>query len=183
MIQVVKNALPKSLCEYLTINMEMLMHLANYPEDKWTKNSTGYYAPIFLESLLLYLQPLIEKKVKKSLYPTYSYGRIYYKNSSLEKHTDRPSGEYGVTCCIKKDIDWPIYFELDDKQIVSHELNVGDICIYEGIKYPHWRETYYGQKQIQVFLMYVDMDGNFFEWKWDKRAGLCHECTVSPPGT
>lgn len=183
MIKLIKNALAVDTCKYISINMEMLMHLANHPEDKWTKNSSGYYAPIFLESLLLHLQPLVETTVNKKLYPTYSYGRIYYENSSLKKHTDRSSGEYGVTCCIQKDIDWPIHFEVEDKKILSHELSVGDICVYKGMDYPHWRDEYVGKKHIQVFLMYVDVNGKFSEWKWDKRAGLCHECVISPAGT
>jgi hypothetical protein len=180
MIKVVRGALTQNFCKYLATNMEMLMHLAEYPEDKWTKNSTGYYAPIFLESLLLHLQPLIEKQVSKKLYPTYSYGRIYHQNSSLNKHVDRESGEYGVTCCIQKDIDWPIHFETESGKIISQELNVGDICVYKGIDYPHWRNEYHGKKQIQVFLMYVDSNGKYSDWKWDKRMGLCHECIISP---
>ena len=30
-------------------------------------------------------------------------------------------------------------------------------------------------KHIQVFLMYVDVDGDYADQKWDKRPGLCHE--------
>ena len=59
MIKLVKNALELDTCKYIAINMEMLMHLEEHPQDKWTRNSSGYYAPIFLESLLLHLQPLV----------------------------------------------------------------------------------------------------------------------------
>ena len=51
-------------------------------------------------------------------------------------------------------------------------MNVGDICVYKGMEYPHWRRKYRGNKHTQVFLMYVDADGEYADQKWDKRAGL-----------
>ncbi len=175
MINIIRNALSEETCNYISLNMDLLLHLLEYPADKVTPNSSGHYAPLFLECLSLHLQPLVEKTVSKKLYPTYTYGRIYYKNSSLKRHIDRPAGEYGVSCCIEKGIDWPIFFEKKNGDIQSYEMNVGDICVYKGMEYPHWREEYVGDKHTQVFLMYVDVDGEYSEWKWDKRAGLGHE--------
>lgn len=173
MIRVIRHAISREVCNYVATNMEMLRVVLDNPPDPTINNAFGYYSPIFLESLLLYMQPEIEKCTKKTLYPTYSYGRIYGNQSVLEKHTDRPSGEYGVTCCIEKEVDWPIYFERNDQVTNSYELNVGDICIYNGIEYPHWREPYTGNRHIQVFLMYVDANGIHKEWKYDKRNYLC----------
>ena len=174
MIKVIRNALPVETCEFISLNMDLLFHLLDYPKDDIVKKSSGYYAPIFLESLLVYLQPLVEKTFSKKLYPTYSYGRIYYKDSQLKKHIDRPPSEFGVSCCIHKEIDWPIYFEESGKATPYH-LNVGDIILYKGMEYKHWRESYRGVKHTQVFLMYVDVDGKYSDWKWDKREGLGHK--------
>ena len=174
MIEVIENAVSEEMCKYLSLNTDLLFHMLEYPPDKITPNSTGYYAPFFLEALSVHLQPLVEKTVSKKLYPTYTYGRIYYNKSSLKKHTDRPAGEYGVSCCIQKEVDWPIFFENGDN-VKSYEMNVGDICVYKGMEYPHWREEYTGNKHTQVFLMYVDVDGEYADQKWDKRPGLCHE--------
>lgn len=172
MIEVIRQAISIELCNYIAINMEILKTVLNNPPDPTIKNAFGYYSPIFLESLLLYIKPLIESKTNKILYPTYSYGRIYGHNSVLDKHVDRPSGEYAVTCCIEKTVNWPIYFEIDGN-IISHELDIGDICIYKGIEYPHWRENYNGQRHIQVFLMYVDSVGQHSDFMYDKREYLC----------
>ena len=174
MINVINNALSKEMCKYVSHNMNLMFEVLGYPQDKETPNSTGYYAPFFLEAMLTYLQPLVEKTVSKKLYPTYSYGRIYYNNSLLARHTDREAGEYGVSCCIEKEVDWPIFFEETPGNIKSYEMNVGDIVVYKGIDYPHWRETYIGSKHSQIFLMYVDANGKYSDWKWDKRKGLGH---------
>ena len=174
MVKVIRNAITKETCEFISLNMDLLFHLVDYPKDEYVSNSTGYYAPIFLESLLIHLQPLIEKTVSKKLYPSYSYGRIYYNKSILEKHKDRPPSEYGVSLCISKDTDWTIYFEEDGKAI-PYNLNETDMIVYKGMEYNHWRESYQGNKHTQVFLMYVDVDGKYSDWKWDKREGLGHK--------
>ena len=172
MINVVKQAISKDTCEVLSQSMELMRVMMGNPPDPTINNAFGYYSPVFLESLMLHMQPKIEKKVSKKLYPTYSYGRIYGQGSVLERHTDRPSGEYGVTCCLEKECKYPIFFERDGHNI-QIELDVGDICIYKGIDYPHWREPYQGTRHIQVFLMYVDSKGLYQDWKWDKRPSLC----------
>lgn len=173
MINLVREAISKDTCEVLSSSMELMRVMMGNPPDPTINNAFGYYAPVFLESLMLHMQPQIEKKVDKKLYPTYSYGRIYGHGSVLEKHTDRPSGEYGVTCCLEKQCNYPIFFEMEGGHEIDVELNVGDICIYKGIDYPHWRESYQGTRHIQVFLMYVDSKGLYQDWKWDKRQSLC----------
>jgi len=173
MIKVIRGAISQETCELLSLNMDLLSHTLGHPKDDLVENSTGYYAPIFLESLLVYLQPLIEKTVSKKLYPTYSYGRIYYRDNELKKHKDRGASEYGVSCCIYKEVDYPLFFE--DGKIIPYELEVGDIVVYEGMKYNHWREPYKGNKHTQVFLMYVDVNGQYSDWKYDKREGIAHE--------
>ena len=61
-------------------------------------------------------------------------------------HTDRPSSEWAVTCCLEKHKEWPISFDKDG-EVTTIDLDVGDICIYKGIEYPT------GEK----FLMVLDM--------------------------
>ena len=173
MIKVIKSAISQETCELLSLNMDLLSHTLGFPKDDFVENSTSYYAPIFLESLLVYLQPLVEQTVSKKLYPTYSYGRIYYRDNELKKHKDRGASEYGVSCCIYKEVDYPLFFE-DFGKIIPYELNVGDIVVYEGMKYNHWREPYKGNKHTQVFLMYADVNGQYSDWKYDNRDGIGH---------
>ena len=175
-IKVIRNAITNESCELISINLDLLSHTLGYPKDDLVENSAGYYAPVFLESLLIYIQPLVEETISRKLYPTYSYGRIYYKNNELKKHKDRGASEFGVSLCISKEMDWPLYFE-ESGVSVPYELNVGDLVIYEGMKYNHWRLPYQGNQHKQVFLMYVDANGIYSDWKWDKRDGI--GCTSS----
>tara|TARA_B100000003_G_scaffold181712_1_gene173706 strand:- start:479 stop:1054 length:576 start_codon:yes stop_codon:yes gene_type:complete len=174
MIKIVRNALSKQVCDLMTINMDLLNKALGYPGDPTLENAFGYYSPIFLESLLVQSHELIEDVVKKRLYHTYSYGRIYGHDCVLPRHTDRPSSEWAVTCCLYKEDPWALHFAKDYDE-VEVELNVGDICIYKGIEYPHWRDRYTGQKHVQAMLMYVDADGPYSDWALDMRESLCQQ--------
>jgi hypothetical protein len=119
------------------------------------------------------LLPFMETQTNKKLYPTYSYGRIYFQNAVLEVHKDRPSCEYSATVAIETNGQpWEIYFQGLDGKVNSVLLNDGDLCIYLGTQVHHWREKFNGNKYMQLFLHYVDKNGPHVEWAYDKRPML-----------
>ncbi len=163
--KIVRNALSKDMIELLKTQTKLFeraecfkvnKYPAEYPfGDTQCATSFSKYGLLCYEALLLTLKPIIEKEVGKELLPTYSYMRIYYKNSFLQKHTDRPSCEYSATICISVDnIPWDIYF--NGNCVI---LYPGDMVIYKGMELEHWRETYSENEQIQVFLHYVEKNG------------------------
>jgi PKHD-type hydroxylase len=55
-------------------------------------------------------------------------------------------------------------------------MQIGDAVIYYGMDKHHWREKYTeGQWQTQVFLHYVDAEGEHTEWIFDKRSNTSTE--------
>lgn len=58
---------------------------------------------------------------------------------------------------------------MDDSEI---NLNPGDAVIYLGREVKHWRNELKGDFQSQVFLHYVDQNGEFTEHYKDKRTIL-----------
>jgi len=156
----------------LIISKDVAYHMSNVPlsnqnyfSEYLVSNTFPFFGNLICESLLVNLQSLVEKTVDKKLYPTYSYGRIYWTGSSLLKHVDRPSCEYSISLCIDVDPDpWAIF--IDGKEVI---LNPGDLVVYQGGKYTHWRETYHGNQQIQVFLHYVDQEGPYKHFRYDTR--------------
>jgi len=180
--QIVRNFLKPQTLKILSKHFEMVKDVNylirskssnEFLGDEQTPSSFAHYAAWGFEALLEAVRPDIEKIVNKELYPTYSYARIYYKGSTLEKHTDRESCEYSVTACIKNDESpWDIYFEDRKGKEIAVTLEEGDIVIYRGYELPHWRNSYEGNKQIQSFLHYVDVHGPFSEFKYDHRPML-----------
>jgi hypothetical protein len=128
-------------------------------KDPQVPNVFSVYADFAMETLLIKLIPLIEKKSKLKLIPTYSYARIYEKGSILHRHKDRPSCEISTTLNIGGDL-WPIFIKKNNKNI-KIKLNPGDMLIYSGCELEHWREEFKGDICAQVFLHYNHINGQF----------------------
>jgi hypothetical protein len=124
----------------------------------------------FMDGLLIDLLPLAEKVTALTLFPTYSYFRVYSRGDILVKHTDRPSCEISVSLCLGyvAERPWPLLLE-NALGTSSIELAPGDALFYRGIECSHWREPMEGEKAAQAFLHYVDQNGPYAEWKYDKR--------------
>lgn len=145
----------------------------NVVNDARFPNAFSWYASQCTESLLVFLQPKIEAIVGCTLYPAYSYSRIYFRDSILKKHKDRLGSEYAVSICIEKDpVGWELGLNGLDSSKVKLDLEVGDACVYFGSKVEHWRPKFEGCRQMQIFLFYVAQDGDFSEFKFDKRPFL-----------
>ena len=176
--QIVKNAVSTELCEFLALEFSMMSEVCGmlYPGADLAdlcKNSFARYSPLMFEALSVKLLPMVEQLTNLTLYPTYSYARIYYKNSELQKHLDRPSSEVTVSICITKDdTNWPLHIR--DSEGIDNQifLDVGDLVIYSGRKHLHWRDPFTGTSQIQAFLQYVDANGSEAWLKWDTRPKL-----------
>lgn len=144
--------------------------------DPQVPESFSQYAPLCFESLMIILRDKIAEVTGKNLEPAYSYARIYYKGNTLDKHTDRESCQYSATICIENDKEpWPIYMEDWKGNVNSVDLYPGDMIVYRGDKLNHWREKYNGDKQIQCFIHYVDIDDKYKDFINDRRPmlGLC----------
>jgi len=176
--QIVRNAVSLELCEFLALEFTMMSEvccLLNPGVDlsDLSKNTFARYSPLMFEALSVKLLPMIEQLTNLTLYPTYSYARIYYKNSELQKHLDRPSSEVTVSLCITKDdTNWPLHIQDSEGRDNEIFLDVGDMVIYSGRKHLHWRTPFTGTSQIQAFLQYVDANGSEAWLKWDTRPIL-----------
>ena len=62
-------------------------------ENQQVPNTYSIYADAAGETLLLKLQPIMEKITKMKLTPNYSYARVYKKGDELKRHKDRDKCE------------------------------------------------------------------------------------------
>jgi len=98
--------------------------------------------------------------LEEDVLPTYSYTRIYTQGEVLDRHRDRPACEISLTLNLKKDTDWPIWFQKPNGEEVSIQLNQGDAVMYLGEIADHWRNAYQGNEHVQLFLHYVRCNGS-----------------------
>jgi len=181
--QIIRNALSRDLINYININFEIHEN-ANYFFRQPTEENLypfgdgqspigfSWYGSIHSEALLQFLKPTIEQITDTQLYESYSYVRNYYQGAILRKHIDRPSCEYSVTICISKDTDWGFFIENVDGGATEVELYPGDMIVYRGDLLQHWRNPYRGKTHRQLFLHYVDANGIYQNYKFDRRPML-----------
>ena len=178
--EVIKKVLSKDVCKHLTDYFllkrkvtKILRDTKYHAPDEETigiftdpqaPNCFSIYADIAAEVVLTKLRPHVEKIIGKKLLEAYSYTRVYERGSILDKHTDRPECEYSTTLNLGGD-PWPIF--IDTTQVL---LKPGDMLVYEGVKYPHWRERFDGLYCVQSFLHYVDEQKPIL--KYDSRPEL-----------
>lgn len=139
-----------------------------------TALSYSYYSDPLIETVLYNSREELEVITGFSLFPTYSYSRVYVKGGELLTHTDRPSCEISVTVNIAtKGAPWPIWMEVSGKKPVSFILEPGDAVVYKGCEVRHWREKAVDTElNAQIMLHYVNQNGPHAAFKWDKRPGL-----------
>jgi hypothetical protein len=131
------------------------------------------YADALTESILLHLKPALEQFTGLSLFPTYSYLRLYETGAVLDRHTDRHACEVSASLTIGYDAKepWPLWLESQGRPR-SVALGPGDMLVYRGRDVPHWRERFGGDYWIQAFFHYVDADGPLASYKFDGRRAI-----------
>ena len=146
-----------------------LEHLFGMCEDEQVPG-TDYvmYADIVGETLLKELRSKVQEETNFGrIIENYSFVRIYKRGNELKKHTDRKACKLSVTLPIGGN-HWPIF--IDGKRI---DLEIGDMLIYEGAKYSHWRDELKQNTCTQVFIHYIyDDNPDKDKLKFDGRKTL-----------
>jgi hypothetical protein len=144
--------------------------------DQQIPGAYSKYGDWVMETLLMYMIPIMKAKTGLELIPTYSYTRLYEKGNILRRHKDRPSCEVSTTLHLGGD-EWPIFLDPTGGNFVINEfkqihkpgapkgvrvdLKIGDMLIYSGCELEHWREPFQGNVCSQVFLHYNHANGPF----------------------
>ena len=190
--QIIRNALDKNLANfifnYMLVQRDAVDYLMKHGkvhqpnffigrrDDPQVSGCYAKYGDWVMETLLMYMIPLMKEKTDMDLVPTYSYTRLYEKGNKLKRHKDRQSCEVSTTLHLGGD-EWSIFldptggdFVIDElKEIhkpgapkgVRIDLKQGDMLIYAGHDLEHWREPFTGTICSQVFLHYNHADGPY----------------------
>jgi hypothetical protein len=162
-----------------TISKYLENSLKRYPENNQgggtdLSSRISWYADPLMEVVLQNSLSDVEKNTGLSLFPTYSFTRVYQKGDELKPHVDRPACEISVTCHITTVGEpWGIWMQAPGAAPTQHFLEPGDACIYRGCEVKHWREQANETDiNVQMMLHYVDQKGPSAHHKFDKRATL-----------
>lgn len=173
----IKNIINSELSDFIT-QYALFDEMQNFnPDNYQVPNAHSKYADPAMESLLLKILPVMQKNTGLSLYPTYSFYRIYRSGDILEPHKDRESCEISATICLNysydpEQYDWPIVM---NEQKIS--MLPGSMVIYRGIELEHSRQEFNPPNaendwHVQAFLHYVDINGPYSLYKYDGRESI-----------
>jgi hypothetical protein len=164
----------KTISQYFENKIHRGEWLARTELQNGDASKLGYYADPLIEVLLKQCLPVVEKHTGLSLEPTYSFSRVYQGGEELTPHTDRPSCEVSATINVACTSDiWPIWMQYKDNDPVKCMLEPGDSVIYKGCEVTHWRRKLpKGHINVQFMLHYVDKNGPYAQYKFDKREAL-----------
>ena len=210
--QVIRQALSKELANFI-FNYMMLQRdavdfmmknqkvnpfspLIGTRKDEQVPGCYSKYGDWVMETLLMYMIPVMKQRTGLDLIPTYTYTRLYEKGNILKRHKDRPSCEVSTTLHLGGD-PWPIFINPDPQRgnvygpdLKNHfegvksykptndkgnqvDLKIGDMLIYSGCELEHWREPFEGTVCSQVFLHYNHANGPYAKTNlFDKRPML-----------
>jgi len=165
--KIVKNFLSAdeiALGEYYLL-LKHKKNISNFDFVQSNNLDSYFHADNFTETILINKLNRMEKETGLKLIPTYSFSRVYSYNANLEKHKDRPSCEVSATIMWGSDgVSWSIFMDG-----TKCEMQPGDAVIYLGCEIEHWREPFEGDYHIQSFLHYVDANGSYKDYAYDKK--------------
>jgi hypothetical protein len=169
-----KNFIPRFFADYL----KEILH-THRVNDKLEKGdaqvgeSLCVYGDPAFDTFALLSAPLLSGMIGKTLVPTYTYARIYLNDAALLPHTDRKECEHSVTLFLGGNYThlWPIWMKKPDKHQVPQmcALEEGDCVIYKGSEVHHWRDHFEGTDCYQLFMHFVESDGEYKDQIYDTR--------------
>jgi len=189
----IKEFLPKQILNLVySYSIIKFSNKKKFEIDSQTNSLISEHGDFLMETLMDMSTPVVEQNVGKKLFPTYSFFRIYDKGSDLKVHTDRESCEYTVALCLGADpVDQPYeifvgeedessdYKYYDDKKNFNRyridykfPMLPNNAVIFKGMEKIHWREICTHDHFMTVFLHYVDQEGPYKEFRFDKREML-----------
>lgn len=189
--------LDKESCNQFVSEFSKLVKEGKTSKDSQCPLSEAVHGSPMFDSLLEQLTPHFEEASGLQLFPTYSYARLYRPGEVLKVHTDRAACEISATITLGfEGTPWPIYMadkdttgnspkiigedgEYSVKNIQKCDLDIGDAVLYKGQEKVHWRDSFEGEWQLQVFLHYVDANGKHCDQKFDGRNHLAHHVVSS----
>jgi len=171
--EVRKGFIPSFFAQYLRNYFDLLNRNDQIPNkgDAQVAKSVCIYGDPAFDTLMLMCLPIVEEVVGKKLLPTYTYARIYFNGADLLPHTDRDACEHSVSLSLGgiSSALWPLWFKNGDAEPEYAAMYEGDAVIYQGNKVNHWRDAFEGENQFQLFIHYVEAEGEHKDQLFDTR--------------
>jgi len=190
--EIVKGAISKEVADLSYDYLKLKSKCVNYyyenkfldkEKDTWfwggfgddlvsSENTYFTYSDIFLETIMSKIHTTMEEKTNLNLLPTFSYARIYKLGNKLHKHKDGNIAQISSTMNLGGAI-YPIYItDVKKKEPIKIELEPGDMLIYKGEEFEHYRLKFEEEECAQVHFHYVPATQENLKYLFDGRPHI-----------
>lgn len=140
----------------------------------------SFYADPLMETLLELVQSVAEGFSGLDLLPTFASARFYARGASVRPLVGRPACEVTVSLALgyKATKIWPLHIGTPEG-VQTAMLDRGDAILSRGCECPQWRGEFDGDYHCQGFFHFVDRNGPYSEWRFDKRSALGRPAAVA----
>jgi len=140
--------------------------LKNFPIKKDGYIGYDFYGDYLTMISHLKITPRVSKILNKEIIPSFCFTRMYFEESKLNFHVDRTACEIAVSHCHYGE-PWKIYIE--EEEFITR---TGISICYDGIEKQHGRVTPTSFKTLYSFYFWVEKDGKYDEFKYDKQSKM-----------
>lgn len=172
--QIIENFLEEDFVDFLQDYYSLKVNSGLHTIDE-SNFSYGYFFDndSLMETILQNSCEVISEIIDVKLLPTYSHVHLHMNGDSYENEKTK-SGEISAILSLGNsgDSEDLIYFKKSQSSIKELNLNKGDLLVFRSIDFDCWREPIKNKWVLESVLNFVDSEGPYSEFIYDKRPYL-----------
>lgn len=172
--QIIENFIEEDFVDFIQDYYSLKVNSGLHTIDE-SKFTYGYFFhnDSLMETILQNSCEAISEIIGVKLLPTYSQVHLHMNGDSYENNQNE-SSEISTILSLgssgdKEDL---IYFKKSQSSIKELNLNKGDLLVYRNINFKCWREPIKNKWLLESVLNFVDSDGPYSEFIYNKRPYL-----------
>lgn len=172
--QIIENFIEDDFIAFIQDYYSLKINSGSYDVDK-NKFTYGYcfHNDNLMETILQNSCESISEIIDIKLFPTYSSVYFHMNGDSFENNKNESSEISAILSLGSSESnDNPIYFKKSKSNIKEFYLNKGDLLVYRNLNFNCWRENVKSKWLLESVLNFVDSQGQYSEFIYDKRPYL-----------
>lgn len=172
--QIIENFIEEDFVDFIQdyYSLKVNSGLHTVDENKFTYGYC-FHNDSLMETILQNSCEAISEIIGIKLLPTYSLVHLHMNGDSFENNKNESSEISAILSLGNSGDDEDfIYFAKTKSNIKELNLSKGDLLVYRNMNFDCWREPIKNKWLLESVLNFVDSEGHYSEYIYDKRPYL-----------
>jgi hypothetical protein len=172
--QIIENFIEEDFVDFIQDYYSLKVNSGLHTIDE-SKFTYGYFFhnDSLMETILQNSCEAISDIIDVKLLPTYSQVHLHMNGDSYENNQNESSEISAILSLGNSgDSEDYVYFKKTQSNVKELSLNKGDLLVYRNINFKCWREPIKNKWLLESVLNFVDSEGHYSEFIYDKRPYL-----------